>query len=367
MQVRYCYNLNACKPSLTAPPAPNTPIASSKRLKLSAKKDGVKSPSPAAAKGLALPPQQQDEAELIHKGTSGVVPGASKSLFSPLLVRVDGDGGGDSGPSASSRPGSAEEKHRAVVDAAAAPQSVPPQEVEEEEEEVFNPYYFISSLPPHSSIVPDMSKICLPPPAECRQSQQKPTLVLDLDETLVHCTVEPIEKPDLVFPVTFNGTLYDVYVRKRPYLDYFLESVSRSYEVVVFTASQKVYADVLLDLLDPEHKYIKYRLFRESCLLVQGNYLKDLSVLGRDLTRTVLVDNSPHAYGFQIDNGIPIESWFEDDTDTELLKLLGFLRQLFSSDISQDVRPLVRQHFGTHQLVSDASRGLPVRLSAPPF
>ena len=291
-------------------------------------------------------------------------------------MRVDGDGGGDAGPSTcsstqSSSSGSAEEKHQPAL-ATTAPQSVPPQkqqeeEEEEEEEDVFNPYYFISGLPPHSSIVPDVkSKICLPPPADSRQSQQKPTLVLDLDETLVHCTVEPIEKPDLVFPVTFNGTLYDVYVRKRPYLDYFLETVSRSYEVVVFTASQKVYADVLLDLLDPEQKYIKYRLFRESCLLVQGNYLKDLSVLGRDLTRTVLVDNSPHAYGFQIDNGIPIESWFDDDTDTELLKLLGFLRQLFSTN-DNDVRPIVRQHFGTHKLISDASRGLPVRLTAPPF
>ena len=180
----------------------------------------------------------------------------------------------------------------------------------------------------------------------------------------MHCTVEPIEKPDLVFPVSFNGTMYDVYVRKRPYLDYFLETVSRSFEVVVFTASQKVYADVLLDLLDPEHKYVKHRLFREACLLVQGNYLKDLSVLGRDLTRTVLVDNSPHAYGYQIDNGIPIESWFDDDSDTELLKLLGFLRQVFASD---DVRPIVRQHFRTHQLILDASKGIPVQLTAPPF
>jgi CTD small phosphatase-like protein 2 len=156
-------------------------------------------------------------------------------------------------------------------------------EEEEDDEEVFNPYLFIAGLPPHSSVV-IKDKICLPP-LPTKGPQARPTLALDLDETLVHCTVEPIPKPDLTFPVTFNGTFYQVYVRKRPYLDYFLETVSKSFEVVVFTASQKVYADVLLDLLDPERKFIEHRLFREACLFVQGNYLKDLSVLGRDMRR----------------------------------------------------------------------------------
>ena len=62
-------------------------------------------------------------------------------------------------------------------------------------------------------------------------------------------TVEPIENADLVFPVNFNGTLYSVHVRKRPYLDYFLESVSKNFEVIVFTASQSIYANTLLDLV----------------------------------------------------------------------------------------------------------------------
>jgi CTD small phosphatase-like protein 2 len=101
------------------------------------------------------------------------------------------------------------------------------EEEEEEDEEVFNPYLFIANLPPHASVV-IKDKICLPPPDA---TNRRPTLALDLDETLVHCTVEPIPKPDLTFPVTFNGAFYQVYVRKRPYLDYFLETVAKNFEV----------------------------------------------------------------------------------------------------------------------------------------
>lgn len=99
---------------------------------------------------------------------------------------------------------------------------------DEVEEEEFNPYLFIASLPPHDTVtIP--GKICLPPQAAGLSGLT--TLALDLDETLVHCTIEPTDKYDMSFPVTFNGAFYQVYVRKRPYLDYFLETVSKDFEV----------------------------------------------------------------------------------------------------------------------------------------
>jgi CTD small phosphatase-like protein 2 len=69
--------------------------------------------------------------------------------------------------------------------------------------------------------------VCLPP----TRHPGRPTLALDLDETLVHCTVDPVPNPDHIFSVVFNDVSYRVYVRKRPYLQQFLELVSQMFEV----------------------------------------------------------------------------------------------------------------------------------------
>ena len=221
------------------------------------------------------------------------------------------------------------------------------EEADEDYVEEFNPYLFIKQLPSYNQVsIP--GKICLPPKSK---TEKKVSLVLDLDETLVHCTVDPIDNADMVFPVEFGGVEYQVHVRKRPFLKEFLEAVYDKFEVIVFTASQKVYADELLNRIDPENKYIRHRLFRESCLPVEGNYLKDLNVLDRSLKHCVLVDNSPHAFGYQVDNGIPIESWFDDPNDTELVKLEKFLRTIQNSD---DVTVNVRDQFKTYQLIAEA-------------
>jgi len=150
------------------------------------------------------------------------------------------------------------------------------------------------------------------------------TLVLDLDETLVHSSFRPVPSPDFIISIELDGVTHRVYVQKRPGVDHFLEEMGSKFEVVVFTASLDKYANPVLDILDPKG-HIKVRLFREACVQHYGNYVKDLSLMGRRLEDTLIIDNSPFSYMFQPDNAIPITSWFNDKTDRELYDLVPFL------------------------------------------
>ncbi|KAL8218848.1 hypothetical protein R6Q57_022221 [Mikania cordata] len=212
----------------------------------------------------------------------------------------------------------------------------------------FDPYFFIKNLPALASVVPSFRPVLLP-----KQTRSCPptTLVLDLDETLVHSTLEPCVDADFTFSVNFNLEDHKVYVRCRPYLKEFMERVAGLFEIIIFTASQSIYAEQLLNVLDPKRKVFRHRVYRESCVFLEGNYLKDLSVLGRDLAHVVMIDNSPQAFGFQVDNGIPIESWFDDRSDQELLLLLPFLESLVGVE---DVRPLIIKKFNLREKIAAA-------------
>jgi len=178
-------------------------------------------------------------------------------------------------------------------------------------------------------VAPPTQKFLLP--TLLPEEAKKKTLVLDLDETLVHSSFKPIPDPDFVMSIELENVIHKVYVRKRPGVDNFLRVVGEKFEVVVFTASLAKYADPLLDILDRQ-RLVKKRLFREACVQHYGNYVKDLSHLGRALTDVIIIDNSPFSYMFQPDNAIPITSWFNDKADRQLYDLLPFLEQLMYVD-----------------------------------
>ncbi|KAK3496996.1 NIF-domain-containing protein [Neurospora hispaniola] len=176
-------------------------------------------------------------------------------------------------------------------------------------------------------------KFLLPPQAP--EFKGKKCLVLDLDETLVHSSFKILHQADFTIPVEIEGNYHNVYVIKRPGVDQFMKRVGELYEVVVFTASVSKYGDPLLDQLDI-HNVVHHRLFRESCYNHQGNYVKDLSQVGRDLKDTIIIDNSPTSYIFHPQHAVPISSWFSDAHDNELLDLIPVLEDLAGANV-QDV------------------------------
>jgi len=161
-------------------------------------------------------------------------------------------------------------------------------------------------------------------PEQTEQMKGRKTLVLDLDETLVHSCFQPVHNADFVIPIVIEGTRHTVYVLKRPFVDDFLTEMGKLYEIVVFTASVSLYANPLLDLLDP-NKVISHRLFREHCTFMDGSYVKDLSRLGRTLESTIIIDNSKNCYKLQPENAMASLTWLEDKRDAQLVRMIPYL------------------------------------------
>jgi len=79
-----------------------------------------------------------------------------------------------------------------------------------------------------------------------------------------------------------------------------LKRLSQHFDIIIFTASTQAYADPILDHIDPD-RVVKCRLYRESCSLIKNQiFVKDLRVLGRNLSNVLLVDNAPYSYLMQL-------------------------------------------------------------------
>lgn len=190
----------------------------------------------------------------------------------------------------------------------------------------------------------------LPPKAP--EDEHKLTVVLDMDETLIHSK--------LLNPYAPRHENRTWRVFRRPGLKRCLEAMANEFELVVFTAGKQSYADPILDAIDPLG-CIKYRLYRDSTIEYQCcPYVKDLGVLGRDMRRTVLLDNAIDSFRANPDNGIPIRSFYTDRNDGELFRALHLFRQL---DSLTDIRPILRDAFGVGKrlhMLNDPGVAMPV-------
>ena len=166
--------------------------------------------------------------------------------------------------------------------------------------------------------------VSIPVPYLAKKSNKQYTLVLDLDETLIHFKPNPNNEE--------SGT-----IKIRPYLMEFLEKIKDYYELVVFTAATQEYADPIINALETNKKYFDYRLYRKHTIIIDNDFVKDLSKLGRDMSKTIIVDNMEQNYKLQKSNGITIRPfWGKDNEDTALVDLLDILIKIV--DKKMDVR-----------------------------
>ena len=154
----------------------------------------------------------------------------------------------------------------------------------------------------------------------------KYTLVLDMDETLIH------------FFFTKNFGMFFI----RPYCFEFLNQLNEFYEIITFTAGTKEYADYILNLLDPNNEIIKYRLYRQHITILGCNIYKDLNKLGRDLSKIIIIDNKKENFKMQPNNGLYVKTWINDINDHQFKDLLKILKDIVLLKIP-DVRPVIEK------------------------
>ena len=168
------------------------------------------------------------------------------------------------------------------------------------------------------------TNVSIPVPYLANKSNKPYTLVLDLDETLIHFKANPNNEE--------SGT-----IKIRPYLYQFLDNIKKYYELVVFTAATQEYADPIINALETNKKYFDYRLYRIHTLIIDNDFVKDISKLGRDLNKIIIVDNMEQNYKLQQNNGITIRPfWGKDNEDSALFDLLDILMKIAERNL--DVR-----------------------------
>ena len=161
------------------------------------------------------------------------------------------------------------------------------------------------------------------------EGKKKFTLVLDLDETLISFRIDEHHRG---------------MVKMRPGLYKFLKNVGSKYELIIFTAGTQEYADPILDVIEKNEKFFAKRLYRQHTIFMNNTYIKDLTRLGRDLSKIIIVDNMPQNFGLQRENGIFIKNFFgEDKNDTALNDLTHILLKI-ASNPNNDVRTELKKY-----------------------
>ena len=145
-------------------------------------------------------------------------------------------------------------------------------------------------------------------------------LVLDIDETIVHSMNLPFGNYFLLRPGVIN----------------FLEEMSKLYEIIIFTCSQKIYADNILNKIDIDNNFISHRLYKNHVIYEKGKSVKKLNMIGRELNKIIFVDNIKSNAKYNLQNLCHVSTWIYDITDDEIIKLKFKLKSIATDNQYKD-------------------------------
>ena len=146
-----------------------------------------------------------------------------------------------------------------------------------------------------------------------KTKNRKPySLILDLDETLIHFKVNNEDESEGVLQI-------------RPGVIQFLEQVGKYYELIIFTAATQDYGDLLIDSIEENNLYFEHRFYRQHTVIIGNDFVKDLTRIGRPLDKMIIVDNMPQNFRLQKENGINIKAFWGEDENDNALEELGII------------------------------------------
>ena len=149
-----------------------------------------------------------------------------------------------------------------------------------------------------------------PAPYIKTKNRKKYSLILDLDETLVHFKINNEDDSEGVLQI-------------RPGVIPFLELVGKYYELIVFTAATQDYGDLLIDAIEENNLYFEHRFYRQHTVIIGNDFVKDLNRIGRPIDKMIIVDNMPQNFRLQKENGINIKAFWGEDANDNALEELG--------------------------------------------
>jgi len=190
-------------------------------------------------------------------------------------------------------------------------------------------------------------------------NNNKQILFIDLDETLIHSDIYDkksfiINNYNKILKFKYDNLHYYIGINFRKNLNFFLKKVSKYFNLILFTASYKEYADVIIDYIDPENNIFKKRFYKESCINLDDNInIKDLNIFNDiDLKRSIILDNNIYSFCNNLNNGILINSFFEGEDD-DLINIYYYLENYIKN--SEDVRKVNENLFGFEKFLNSFS------------